>query len=90
MKEMAREIGVSVTAAKGRLHHAKMALRKSNTLRSIKDRDRLLAIAVRSRRSDKCRRRDGGSCFKSTSTTTLNNLRPSVTFHRRQATLEAK
>ena len=38
MKEMAGEIGVSVSAAKGRLYHAKMALRKSKVLRNIRDR----------------------------------------------------
>jgi RNA polymerase sigma factor (sigma-70 family) len=37
MKEMAGEIGVSVSAAKGRLHHAKMALRKSKVLRNMND-----------------------------------------------------
>jgi len=39
MKEMAGEIGVSVSAAKGRLHHAKMALRKSKALRNMNDHD---------------------------------------------------
>jgi RNA polymerase sigma factor (sigma-70 family) len=39
MKEMAGEIGVSVSAAKGRLHHAKMALRKSKVLRNMNDDD---------------------------------------------------
>src|SRR6201987_1737160 len=35
MKEMAGEIGVSVSAAKGRLRHAKMGLRKSKALRNM-------------------------------------------------------
>jgi len=39
MKEMAGEIGVSVSAAKGRLHHAKMVLRKSKVLRNMNDHD---------------------------------------------------
>jgi RNA polymerase sigma-70 factor (ECF subfamily) len=39
MEEMAAEIGVSVSAAKGRLFHARRALRKSKALRTIKDRD---------------------------------------------------
>jgi len=39
MKEMAGEIGVSVSAAKGRFHHAKMALRKSKVLRNMNDHD---------------------------------------------------
>jgi RNA polymerase sigma-70 factor (ECF subfamily) len=38
LEEMAAEIGVSVPAAKGRLHHARAALRKSKVLRSIRDR----------------------------------------------------
>jgi len=39
MEEMAAEIGVSVSAAKGRLFHAKRSLRKSKALRTINDRD---------------------------------------------------
>jgi RNA polymerase sigma-70 factor (ECF subfamily) len=38
VEEMAAEIGVSVPAAKGRLHHARAALRKSKVLRNIRDR----------------------------------------------------
>jgi RNA polymerase sigma-70 factor (ECF subfamily) len=38
LEEMAAEIGVSVPAAKGRLHHARAALRKSKALRNIRDR----------------------------------------------------
>ena len=64
MKEMAGEIGVSVAAAKGRLYHAKRALRKSKTLRSIKDRDRLMAIGIRTPCSEKCRPRNGGKLFQ--------------------------
>jgi len=37
IEEIAAEIGVSVSAAKGRLFHAKRALRKSKALRSIND-----------------------------------------------------
>jgi RNA polymerase sigma-70 factor (ECF subfamily) len=40
VKEMASEIGISVCAAKGRLFHARAALRKSKVLRSISDRHR--------------------------------------------------
>lgn len=39
LEEMAAEIGVSVPAAKGRLYHARAALRKSKALRNINDRD---------------------------------------------------
>jgi RNA polymerase sigma factor (sigma-70 family) len=39
LEEMAAEIGVSVPAAKGRLHQARAALRKSKALRNINDRD---------------------------------------------------
>ena len=38
LEEMAAEIGVSVPAAKGRLHHATAALRKSKVLRNIRGR----------------------------------------------------
>jgi RNA polymerase sigma-70 factor (ECF subfamily) len=38
LEEVAAEIGVSVPAAKGRLHHARAALRKSKVLRNIRDR----------------------------------------------------
>jgi RNA polymerase sigma-70 factor, ECF subfamily len=38
LEEMAAEIGVSVPAAKGRLHHARAALRESKALRNIRDR----------------------------------------------------
>ena len=38
LEEMAAEIGVSVPAAKGRLHHARAALRKSRVMRDIRDR----------------------------------------------------
>src|ERR1700741_3280060 len=38
LEEMAAEIGVSVPAAKGRLHHARAALRKSRVLRNLRDR----------------------------------------------------
>jgi len=40
VKEMASEMGISVCAAKGRLFHARAALRKSKVLRSISDRHR--------------------------------------------------
>ena len=40
LEKMAAEIGVSVPAAKGRLHHARAALRNSKVLLSINDRDR--------------------------------------------------
>jgi RNA polymerase sigma-70 factor (ECF subfamily) len=40
VKEMASEIGISVCAAKGRLFHARAALRKSKVLRNISDRHR--------------------------------------------------
>jgi RNA polymerase sigma factor (sigma-70 family) len=39
LEEMAAAIGVSVRAAKGRLHHARAALRKSKVLRNIRGRD---------------------------------------------------
>jgi RNA polymerase sigma-70 factor (ECF subfamily) len=39
LEEMAGEIGVSIPAAKGRLYHARAALRKSKALRSINHRD---------------------------------------------------
>jgi RNA polymerase sigma factor (sigma-70 family) len=59
MKEMAGEIGVSVSAAKGRLYHAKIALRKAKALRNINDRDFAPAVfkssestaAIRERRT---------------------------------------
>jgi RNA polymerase sigma-70 factor (ECF subfamily) len=38
VEEMASEIGISVCAAKGRLFHARAALRKSKVLRNIRDR----------------------------------------------------
>jgi len=38
IEEMAAEIGISVCAAKGRLFHARAALRKSKVLRNIRDR----------------------------------------------------
>jgi RNA polymerase sigma-70 factor, ECF subfamily len=38
LEEMASEIGISVCAAKGRLFHARAALRKSKLLRNIRDR----------------------------------------------------
>jgi RNA polymerase sigma factor (sigma-70 family) len=38
LEEMAAEIGISVPAAKGRLHHARAALRKSKALHNIGDR----------------------------------------------------
>ena len=38
LEEMAAEIGVSVPAAKGRLHHARAALRKSRVMRDIRGR----------------------------------------------------
>src|SRR5260370_39319481 len=38
LEEITAEIGVSVPAAKRRLHHARAALRKSKVLRSIRDR----------------------------------------------------
>src|ERR1700739_2410082 len=38
LEEMAAEIGVSVPAAKGRLHHARAALRKSRVMRDIRHR----------------------------------------------------
>jgi RNA polymerase sigma-70 factor (ECF subfamily) len=69
MKEMAGEIGVSVAAAKGRLYHAKRALRKSKTLRSIKDRDRLMAIGTARRVQKNVVRGMEGSSFKSMSIT---------------------
>lgn len=37
LEEIAAEIGVSVPAAKGRLHHARVALRKSKVLRNISE-----------------------------------------------------
>jgi RNA polymerase sigma factor (sigma-70 family) len=40
VEEMASEIGISVCAAKGRLFHARKALRKSKVLRKIGDRHR--------------------------------------------------
>ena len=40
IEEMASEIGISVSAAKGRLFHARAALRKSKVLRNIRDRHR--------------------------------------------------
>jgi RNA polymerase sigma-70 factor (ECF subfamily) len=61
IEEMAGEIGVSVAAAKARLHRAKLALRRSHTLRSIKDRDRLLAIGNRIHSSETCSRHNGGT-----------------------------
>ena len=64
MKEMTGEIGVSVAAAKGRLCHAKRTLGKSKTLRSIKDRDRLMAIGIRTSCSEKYRPRNGGKLFQ--------------------------
>src|SRR6201982_1261906 len=39
MNEMAGEIGVSVSAAKGRLHHAEMGARHSKVLRNMNDHD---------------------------------------------------
>lgn len=38
LEETAAEIGVSVPAAKGRLHHARAALRRSKVLRNFRDR----------------------------------------------------
>jgi len=51
---------------------------KSLTLRGMQG---LLAIGVRTPCSEKCRPRNGESSFKSTSITTLHNLRPSVVFN---------
>lgn len=60
---------------------------KSLMLRGMQ---RLLAIGARTPCSEKCRPRNGESSFKSTLTTTLNNLRPRVALHLSEATLEAK
>src|ERR1700746_231062 len=38
LEEVAAEIGISVPAANGRLHHARAALRKSRVMRDIRDR----------------------------------------------------
>jgi RNA polymerase sigma factor (sigma-70 family) len=39
LRETAAQIGISATAVKGRLHHARAALRKSKVLRNISGRD---------------------------------------------------
>ena len=46
MKETARSMGISVAAAKARLFHAKVALRKSPTLRFVRQRRPLRRLAV--------------------------------------------
>jgi RNA polymerase sigma-70 factor (ECF subfamily) len=51
VEEMASEMGISVCAAKGRLFHARAALRKSKVLRNISDRHRRRQVSKEHLRS---------------------------------------